>query len=208
MIENNIIILDYKIGNIASIKNAIEHLGYNSKLSRNHDEILNSKALILPGVGAFSKAMDNLQKYDLINTLNQFVNIGKPLLGICLGMQLLFDESEEFGKNKGLGLIEGSVVKFKQSNLPIRLPNVNWLRLEQTKSDLSIFDNINYSDEFYFIHSYYVLPNNIDEIISYSDFSGIKFCSAVNKKNIFGMQFHPEKSSKSGLNILNNFINL
>jgi len=201
----NITIIDYGLGNIRSLKNAFEHLGINSALSRDKAVILNSDAIILPGVGAFGHAMDILKEYDLVSTISEFALSGKPLLGICLGMQLLFDESEEFGMTKGLGLIEGRVRKLQNVH---KLPHIGWSRLyKNIKSEKTILDGLNDKAEFYFIHTYAVGTDDA-YILSSSKYDNAEFCSSVKKDNIYGCQFHPEKSGKFGLKILENFINI
>ncbi|EDZ63326.1 imidazole glycerol phosphate synthase, glutamine amidotransferase subunit H [Sulfurimonas gotlandica GD1] len=201
----NITILDYGLGNIRSLKNAFEHLGVACTLSKDRTTILNSDALILPGVGAFSHAMNILNKDNLVDVIREFADSNKPLLGICLGMQLLFKESEEFGKSDGLGLIDGSVVKLSNCK---KLPHVGWQTLEnQMDTQGTILQDINKNSEFYFVHSFVVGINNAYTLSS-SSYGNALFSSCVKKENIYGCQFHPEKSAKAGLKILNNFIEI
>ncbi|NOR57828.1 MAG: imidazole glycerol phosphate synthase subunit HisH [Sulfurimonas sp.] len=201
----NITIIDYGLGNLRSIKNAFKHLGIECNLSCDKNTILNSDAIVLPGVGAFGHAMEILTELNLISTISEFANSGKPLLGICLGMQLLFDESDEFGVTKGLGLINGRVQKLKHVQ---KLPHIGWNSLcKNIDLKNTILDNLNEKTEFYFVHSYAVVTNEI-YILSSSKYDDITFCSSVKKENIYGCQFHPEKSGEFGLSVLENFINI
>ena len=201
----NITILDYGLGNIRSLKNAFEHLEVECTLSKDKMTILNSDALILPGVGAFSHAMDILKEDNLVDVIKEFANSSKPLLGICLGMQLLFKESEEFGKSDGLGLIDGSVVKLSDCK---KLPHVGWQTLNnEMNTQDTILQNIDKISEFYFVHSFGVGIHNAYTLSS-SSYENARFSSCVKKDNIYGCQFHPEKSAKAGLEILKNFIRL
>lgn len=207
----SIVILDYGIGNVKSIINAFENQGEKIILTRDKKIILESHALILPGVGAFSHGMKNLKKYNLIEIIKDFVESGKPLLGICLGMQMLMEESEEFGLNKGLGLVKGSVVKMpiKASN-KVKLPHISWNSLKNNglNWDNTILNEIEENSSMYFVHTFVACPKNKNEILSYSTYHDINFCSALKKDNIYGCQFHPEKSGKIGLRIIKNFINI
>ena len=206
-----IAIVDYGIGNVKSILNAFEKYTDSIILTRDKKILSSSDGIILPGVGAFSHAMDNLIKYDLVDFLQSYANSNKPLLGICLGMQILLEESEEFGITKGLGLIKGKVVKIpvEQSN-KIKLPHISWNEiLENNISwENTILDNIQLGTDMYFVHSYAAQPENVNEILSITEYHGTKFCSSIKKGNIYGCQFHPEKSAESGLKIIENFINV
>ncbi len=206
-----IILIDYGIGNVKSIINAFDKQKIKVVLSREKELILNADGLILPGVGAFSQGMDNLKKYNLISIIEDYVKTGKPLLGICLGMQLLFEKSEEFGKTKGLGLIEGDVLKIPIDNSQkIKLPHVSWNEIKPKNIDWenTILENIEVGENMYFVHTFAGTPKNKNEILSTTNYCGVEFCSSVKKNNIYGCQFHPEKSSKKGLAIINNFINI
>lgn len=205
----NYVIIDYDIGNVKSILNAFKEFSVNIKLSRDKNEIINADGLILPGVGAFSQGMYNLKKYNLIEIIHKYVSTNKPLLGICLGMQLLFDESEEFGKNKGLGLIEGKVLKLPVKK-NIKLPHISWneiIKLEINWND-TILNKINKNTDMYFVHTFAGFPSKKFEILSITNYFGVEFCSSVKKNNIYGCQFHPEKSSSNGLKIIRNFIQI
>jgi len=207
----SIVIVDYGIGNVKSIINAFEEEGKKTILSRDCNIILNAEGLVLPGVGAFSHGMNNLNKYGLVDIIKNYVKTRKPLLGICLGMQMLLDESEEFGNTKGIGLIKGKVIKIpiEKSN-KIKLPHISWNEIE-TKNiewENTILNDVKINSDMYFVHSYVAKPDNENEILSTTDYFGTEFCSALKKDNIYGCQFHPEKSAKDGLHIIKNFIDI
>lgn len=206
-----IAIIDYEIGNIRSIHNAFKSQGATVILTNDHETILAADGVILPGVGSFKHGMNQLNSKGLIETIKLYVATGKPLLGICLGMQLLFTKSFEFGENFGLGLIEGTVDKLELKSLnETKLPHVNWNVIE--KSDLNwdgtIFENIENCFDAYFVHTYAAKPVKSVEILSKTSYSNFIFCSAVKHKNVYGCQFHPEKSGVVGLQIINNFIEI
>tara|TARA_B100002003_G_C14097197_1_gene527718 strand:- start:184 stop:807 length:624 start_codon:yes stop_codon:yes gene_type:complete len=201
-------IIDYGIGNLRSVINAFNSIGVDSFRARSRDEILASDTLVLPGVGAFGRAMEKLEELSLVTTLKEFSASEKPVLGICLGMQLLFESSEEFGYNQGLGLIPGNVKRLplKEKN---KLPHIGWVQLE--KGNLSWDSTIlkgHESIDVYFVHSYHVVPEQDSVITSFVDYSDEKCVASVQYNNIHGCQFHPEKSSYDGLDILKNFANL
>ncbi len=205
-----IVVVDYEIGNVKSIMNAIKLNNVEVILSRDRESIMSADGLILPGVGAFSHAMGNLKKYNLIEILNEYTVTNKPLLGICLGMQILFDESEEFGFTKGLGFVEGKVRKIPVKSKKIKLPHISWNGIK--KSNLqwkgSILDSIKNDSDVYFVHTFTGFPSDPDNILSESVYEDTKFCSTVKKNNIYGCQYHPEKSGKTGLEIIRNFIKI
>jgi len=206
-----IAIIDYGLGNVRSIANAFENQGANVFLTNSKDGILKSDGLILPGVGAFSHGMNNLENYDLVNVIKKYVFSDKPFLGICLGMQLLFEESEEFGKTSGLGLIPGKVVKLPtKDNNNEKLPHVSWneLNVKNTQWNGTILEDIEEGSDMYFVHSYVAQPKDSDNILSITEYSSHSFCSSVYKGNIYGCQFHPEKSGMQGLKIIKNFIGI
>ncbi len=208
MKKKNITIINYGLGNIYSIKNVLKKLDCNVSFSNNKNKILKSDGLILPGVGSFRKGMAEIKKRKLVETINQFALLNKPLLGICLGMQLLLNTSTEFGFSKGLGLIDGKVEKLSNKN-NIKLPNINWLNLKKKKyNNKNILNYINNRDYFYFVHSFVCKIKNEKDIISYSEYHNNKFVSVFKHKNIIGCQFHPEKSSLSGIKFYKNFIKL
>jgi imidazole glycerol-phosphate synthase subunit HisH len=206
-----IVIIDYDIGNVRSILNAFEKVGVEPILSRDENEILNADGVILPGVGSFSHGMKNLNKYSLVDTLKKYAKTNKPLLGICLGMQMLLDESEEFEKTKGIGLISGKVIKIPtQDKNNEKLPHVSWNEIKPKNIDWNdtILQNINSQSDMYFVHSYIAKPTDENDILSTTTYSDYEFCSSIKKDNIYGCQFHPEKSASVGLKIIENFIKI
>ena len=196
-----IIILDYGLGNLHSVKNACELLGVSPEISNRSQDIVGADGIILPGVGSFGVAVENLEKLGLTTAILNHVAIGKPLMGICLGMQLLLDASEEFGNHSGLGLVKGNIVSFKgQGKGGIIVPHVGWNSIQKTGLCGSPFDSIPDLSSFYFVHSYFCRVNE-DIVATYTTYSGVKFCSSFIKENIVGVQFHPEKSSIQGLEL-------
>lgn len=206
MIEKKITIIDYGIGNILSNVNAIKKFGIDPVVSSDHEEIKNSDAIILPGVGSFEAGMNNLQKNKLTEVIKIFAETGKPILGICLGMQLLFTYSEEGGLNKGLNIIPGEVKKFKEQE-GLKIPTIEWKNLTFSKSD-KLITGLHDKNEFYFVHSYFCTPSNPDNILAKAKFGDFEYCAIANKNNIYGCQFHPEKSRSEGLQIIENFIKI
>ena len=193
-------IVDYNMGNLASVKNAFKKIGANAEVVSEADKLKNYDKLIFPGVGAFGDAMEHLRETNLDEAIKEFIKSGKYVLGVCLGMQLLFEKSEEFGSHKGLGIIEGEVVKFKTDK---KIPHMGWNKLFHKNSPL--FEGLN-NPYLYFVHSYHVVCDEKYEIGK--TIYGYEFVSAVNKDNVFGFQPHPEKSHNEGLRILENFVNI
>jgi len=197
-----IVIIDYGMGNLRNVQKGFEKVGFEAKLTRNKKEIESASAIVLPGVGAFKDCMENLENYGLIEPLLGSIESGKPYLGICLGLQILFSESEEFGSHKGLDLIRGKVVKFKP-NPERKVPHMGWNTIEKEK-EVPFLQGIESGDFFYFVHSYYVIPEEAEWISTFTTY-GKSFVSSIWKENLFATQFHPEKSQQKGLRILENF---
>jgi glutamine amidotransferase len=199
-----IVIIDYGMGNLRNVQKGFEQIGFETKVTRNKKEIERASAIVLPGVGAFKDCMENLEKFGLIEPLLRSVEEGKPYLGICLGLQILFSESEEFGSQKGLNLIKGKVVKFRPDP-EHKVPHMGWNTIEKEKERENPFlQGIESGDFFYFVHSYYVIPEEPQWISTLTNY-GIPFVSSIWKENLFAIQFHPEKSQQKGLRILENF---
>jgi len=195
-----IAIIDYNMGNLASVENAFRKINANVEVIKNPDEIKNFDKIILPGVGAFGDAMIHLEKTGMKEAILDFAKRGKYMLGICLGMQLLFEKSQEFGEAKGLSLIEGEVDYFKTN---LKIPHMGWNKMFNKENP--IFNGLN-NPYLYFVHSLHAVCDD-KYVIGYTDYD-YRFVSAVNKDNIFGFQPHPEKSHNEGLKILENFVNL
>ena len=201
------VIVDYDIGNIQSILNAVTQFkNIDVILSNNRKEIQSADSLILPGVGAFRHGMNELSRRGLPNILSEYVNSGKPILGVCLGMQLLFESSEEFGFREGLGFIKGTVKKFPNT-LKERLPHVGWNEVS-FRNNNPLLNNIDGKIEMYFSHSYICHPEDANVATSVTEHGGVEFISTVKKDNIYGCQFHPEISAHQGLKVLENFFNI
>lgn len=205
-------VLDYGIGNVRSIINALTNIGADPVLTSEPDLIMSADALILPGVGAFARGMQNLHERNLVDLIHSFVDTGKPFMGICLGMQMLLEESEEFGYNKGLGLIKGKVIKLPlESGGAEKLPHISWNEIIEPSPgrwDNTLLETTKSSSDVYFIHSYVALPDNEKDVLTHTFYGNGYFCSAVQRDNIIGFQFHPEKSGELGLKMLSKFVEL
>jgi imidazole glycerol-phosphate synthase subunit HisH len=195
-----ITIIDYGVGNLRSVQKGFEHVGLKAEIVDNPEAVVNAPAVVLPGVGAFKDAMESLKKTGMDQAVQEVVKKGTPLLGICLGLQLLFNSSEEFGLTEGLGIIPGKVVKFDEG---LKIPHMGWNEMEIVNPN-PIIKGIPNGSAFYFVHSYYCLPDHTKDIVTATEY-GIKYTSIAAKDNVFGIQFHPEKSSTLGLQILKNF---
>jgi len=212
-----IAIIDYRAGNIKSVENALKICGAKPIIATKPLHLKKSAGIILPGVGAFKDGMKNLEKRKLIKEIKSQIFKGKPFLGICLGFQLLFSYSEEHGRVKGLDILKGGVKKFKvnpvrtgiSNGVNLKIPHMGWntvkLKIKNEKLKMPMFDGISDNAFFYFVHSYYAKPSEKNVVAGMTNY-GINFCSAISKQNIWGVQFHPEKSGKNGLKILRNFI--
>ena len=205
-----ITVIDYNCGNILNLKRAIQFLGYDIETTNDKKKILNSSYLILPGVGAFGNAVKQLEKYNLSSVILEYAKSNRPLLGICLGMQILLTSSREFGVHKGLDLINGEVIKISnKKNKEIKIPHVGWNEIYPNKNEKKwenkIFKKDLIGKSFYFVHSFIAITKNPNSTIAICDYSGISIPAVISMNNVFGCQFHPEKSSENGLTILRNF---
>jgi len=205
-------IIDYKTSNLHSVKAACEEVGISSRITSKPNELLSSDAAILPGVGSFYRAMENIRKLGLEEAILNFVSSGKSLFGICLGLQLLFEQSEEFGTHEGLSLIRGKVKRFDFSNgnchkYPV--PQIGWNKIMPKNQSWkgTFLDNCDEGTYMYFVHSFYVEPKDEEVILSTSVYGNQQYCSSIKKENIFATQFHPEKSGQKGLEIYRSFKN-
>jgi imidazole glycerol-phosphate synthase subunit HisH len=199
-----IVIIDYGTGNLRSVEKALKKLGHQAIVTRDKSIIKSSKGVILPGVGAFDPAITELRSSNLEGTIMEEIALGKPFLGICLGMQLLFNESEE-GTMKGIGLIPGKVKKFNFSSkiAHLKVPQMGWNSIKMAKKT-PYFEGVDNGSMMYFVHSYYCVPDDKAVIATTTEY-GVDFCSSVAKDNVFGTQFHIEKSGDLGLKVLDNF---
>jgi glutamine amidotransferase len=195
-----IAIIDYGVGNLKSVYKSLVNLGFEAIITSDMDEINNSRAMILPGVGAFKDAMDNLEKSGLIYSIKKNIASGKPTLGICLGMQLLYEKSYEDGEYDGLGILKGDIIRFQEG---LKIPHMGWNSLIKGVED-KMAEGINEGDYVYFVHSYYLKPKNNNEVVFWSNY-GVNVPAVVRSGNVIGMQFHPEKSADVGMRLLKNF---
>jgi imidazole glycerol-phosphate synthase subunit HisH len=217
MIKPRIAIVDYGVGNLFSVAQACAHVGLSPDISSDAARIASADAVILPGVGAFGFAMSRLQDLGLVKTLLETADTGKPLVGVCLGFQLLFDESEEMGQTKGLGLISGTVrplaaaIQSSEPQHKIRIPNIAWLPValplhmaHQKQWTSGLLGGLSGGSNFYFVHSYFAETRHDNNILAETSYHGFTYCCATERENVFGCQFHPEKSSVAGLQIYGN----
>lgn len=214
-----IAVIDYGLGNLRSVSKALESVGAEVKVTNNPESISRAKAIVFPGVGAFYRGIENLKRLGILPSIFKAIKEGKPFLGICLGLQLFFTESEEHGLHRGLGVIKGKVKKFvfsskryALSDIRLKIPHMGWnkVKIKAThfhrcsESKIKIFKGIPDESYFYFVHTYYVKPEDKETIVATTEY-GEDFVSVVNKDNVWGVQFHPEKSGDLGLKILENF---
>ena len=197
-----IAIIDYGMGNLRSVQKGLERTGSEAVVTRDVGQIESARGVVLPGVGAFSACMENLGKFGLIEPIRTVIRTKKPFLGICLGFQLLFSESEEFGPQKGLDLFSGKVVGF-HANKELKVPHMGWNRLEK-KIQSPFLEGVSSGDYVYFVHSFYVVPDDSSIIATTTDY-GESFVSSIATESLFACQFHPEKSQELGLRMLANF---
>ncbi len=201
MSSKKIVLINYKMGNLKSVYNAFKFLGCNIEITDNKQKIKNSSGLVLPGVGAFGDAMKNLDSLDIINLLKTEIQNGKPYLGICLGYQILFTGSEEDPGIEGLKLFKGKVIRFKTKTN--KIPHIGWNQIKK-KNESACLKSLPDNSFFYFVHSYYPVPEDKEIISTLTEYDDI-FASSITKDNIFASQFHPEKSQDDGLKIIKNF---
>ncbi|MBI2351295.1 MAG: imidazole glycerol phosphate synthase subunit HisH [Deltaproteobacteria bacterium] len=199
---SEIAIIDYGMGNLRSVQKGLERVGCNAQVTREPQQIVSARGVVLPGVGAFSACMENLRRCGLVQAIREVVLQRKPFLGICLGFQLLFTESEEFGPQKGLDLFPGKVVGFHPGN-GLKVPHMGWNRIVK-KKESPFLQGITDGDYLYFVHSYYVTPADVSVVATTTTY-GTSFVSSIATDHLFACQFHPEKSQKIGLRILENF---
>lgn len=204
-IDKMIVIIDYGLGNIHSVAGAVKKLGYQPMISSRIEDMEKAEKLILPGVGAFADGMKNLKNLDLLEPLTRLVmEKRKPILGICLGFQLMSNESYEFGHHNGLGWIDSQVIRLNPKKKELRIPHVGWDELIQVKEN-PLFDNIPKESLFYYVHSFHLDCQDKNIVIGKCDY-GLEFTAAIQQENIFGTQFHPEKSQLHGLKLLENYL--
>jgi glutamine amidotransferase len=198
-----VFIADYGAGNLRSVHKAFEYLGIEAVVSDKAAEMSRYEKVLIPGVGAFGPAIDALKRQGFEEALGEHIDKGRNVLGICLGMQLFLSESEEMGKHEGLGIIPGKVLHFESST--DKIPQIGWNSVNLCRQDSVLFRNIPDHSWFYFVHSYYCSPDDPESIVATTSYAGKNFCSAIEKNGIFAVQFHPEKSSEAGLQVLKNF---
>ena len=202
-----IAIIDYGMGNLRSVQKGFEKLGFTAEVTADPRRLLEADKVVLPGVGAFPDCMRNLEQGGFVEPILRVISEGRPFLGICLGLQLLFTESEEFGLHRGLNVIPGRVIRFpegmEESGEDLKVPHMGWNQLS-FKHRPPAFAGLEEGTNFYFVHSFYVKPED-DGVVATTTTYGIEFCSSVWKDNIVATQFHPEKSQEMGLRILKNF---
>ena len=206
----DIAIIDYGVGNLRSAEKAFQHLGFDAALTRDPSALASARKIVLPGVGAFGECMERLRENGFIEPLLKEVRASKPLLGICVGLQMLFDGSEETPGVAGLGLLKGTVRKFSGaefgSSSGLKIPQIGWnvLTYPDDAKRHALFADLPTGSHVYFVHSYFAYPDDPSDVLAFSDYGG-PFCASAGRGNVMGVQFHPEKSQRAGLAILSNF---
>lgn len=200
-------IVDYGMGNLRSVQKALEFVGAEAQIVSTPEAIESAERLILPGVGAFGDAMLHLSERGLVEPLKAYAESERLLMGICLGMQLVFDSSEEDGAHVGLGLVPGRIIRFRPSDHALKVPHMGWNALDFEAGQSRLLEGVNPGDAVYFVHSYYAEPADASVIAARADYGGL-FCAAIETGNILATQFHPEKSQAVGLRMLKNFAEL
>lgn len=210
--KNKVTILDYGVGNLLSVARAVERIGASVEITSDPGVVSTSSRLIIPGVGAFGTAMRSLESLNLVGAIQKFAATGRPVFGICLGMQLLMTSSDEFGTHAGLNLIDGTVARIPSVNSEgekLKLPHIGWSQLFVKADGLgTVLENFPDQGEVYFTHSFMASPSQISNVIGTAEYQGIDIVAAVSRDNISGCQFHPEKSGPAGLSILENFLRI
>lgn len=200
-----IAIIDYGMGNLRSVEKAFEHVDVSATVTSDPDRVMKADKIVLPGVGAFAACMKNLKDRNLADPIREVIAARRPFLGICMGFQVLFDESEEFGRHQGLGILPGKVVRFRLSKKH-KIPHMGWNRIKKVKR-IPLLADVADNSYFYFVHSYHVVPQQQGIIVTTTDY-GKDFVSSVQKDNLFACQFHPEKSQEVGLQLIKAFASL
>jgi glutamine amidotransferase len=200
-----IAIIDYKAGNLTSVRLAFEALGVPARITQSAAEIRAADRVVFPGVGAAGSAMRNIRELGLAEVIRETVNSGKPFLGICLGTQIILESSEEDGGTSGLGVVQGSVKRFRPADPRDKVPQMGWNSVAIRRPH-PVFAGIEDNSEFYFVHSYYPAPARASDILGETEYAGVRFASAIGFRNLVATQFHPEKSGRIGLRLLDNFI--
>jgi len=198
-----VFIADYGAGNLRSVHKAFEYLGIEAVVSDKASEMSRYEKVLIPGVGAFGPAMEAFRKQGFGDAIREHIDKGRSVLGICLGMQLFLSQSEEMGQHEGLGIVPGKVLRFRSST--DKIPQIGWNSAHIRHEDSVLFRNLPDQSYFYFVHSYYCVPDDPESVAATTFFAGKNFCSAIEKNGIFAVQFHPEKSSEAGLQVLKNF---
>ena len=203
------LVVDYGLGNLASVARALRYLGSDPVVSADAAALKAAARVVLPGVGAFGTAMANLAARGLVRALRDYVASGRPLLGVCLGMQLLMDESDEGGLFRGLGIIPGRVARLPSAP-GYKVPHIGWSGIRPAGNAWrgTLLDSIEPDDALYFVHSYHVLPVNASEVLAYTAYGPLRYCSAIARGHVYGCQAHPEKSGSTGLRLLENFLRI
>ena len=208
MPEPKVVIVDYALGNLYSIQHACARVGLETVITSDRAEILQADAVLLPGMGAFGDAMQTLHRLDLVTVLRDVAASGRPLVGICLGIQLLLSESHEFGLHRGLDIIRGSVVRLdnpRSGEKMLKIPQIGWNQVQPARSWQSTpLEGVPAGEYMYFVHSYVPCPEDEGVVLGFTDYGGVKFCSSLQKDNIFACLFHPERSARMGLKIYQN----
>ena len=212
-VASNVVVVDYGVGNLLSVARAFEHIGSEVAVTSEHTTIAAADRIVLPGVGAFGHAMQALSDRDLTDAVRQPAIAGRPFLGICLGMQMILEQSSEFGSQTGLGLIKGSVEKISErrdNGKPRTIPHVGWNRIKplETQWENTLLDRTSPGEAFYFVHSYHGLPSDDKDLTALCDYDDITVTAVIGRENVWGVQFHPEKSGSAGLNLLRRFMAL